>query len=180
MDEVADGPSAPPRTDRRRLIRWLRVSVAVNMVLAGAVIGLVVSRLVGGAPLPLPPPDGAALQSVFDQALEQVVAGDRLDQARAVVAGHRDRFDDAVRAVAGEGDWPSARREEMSQAFVDGALTDAMAAEWQAMLTQVGQARWRFISAVFLDLSRVLDRDERAGLRDAMAVRARQIRACVE
>ena len=166
--------------DRRRVVRWLRVSIAANMILAGAVVGLVASQLLGGPPLMMPPPDGGALQTVFTRVLDEVVEADNREEALAIVARHRRAFDETVRTVAGDGDWLADRRERMSQAFVDGDLTDAMVEEWRATLTQVGDARWRFISSVFLDLSQVLDRDERARLRDAMAARARQLRACVE
>ena len=164
-------------------MRWLRLSVVMNMVLAGALIGLIFSALLGSAHLSLPPVrDGQMMERLLAQIIDETLDGDSRARALAVLQDRRAAFDaDVARIIGGVdgADWPEMSRERMAAAFVAGDLTDELVAQWQSTLSVVSGAQWRFISGVFLDLSRTLNQEERTRLRDAMADRASRLREAV-
>ena len=155
---------------RSNLARWLRLSVVLNLVLAGAFVGCLVAGLSGGTPaFLLPPPmPGGHIQSLFQEVIEETLQGTKKDEALSVVARHTQRFEETLESTVGEAALKSFDRERMSRFFVEGEVTEELLERWLATRKAAGEAHLRLISGIFLDLSKLLDRGERERLAKAI------------
>ena len=172
-DAAGDASGAGPEsTDRRRLARWLRWSIVLNVILVGVVLGSLVSGLVAGRPDFMPPlDDGAALEELFAEVIDASLSGAHREEALAILRQHRAAFDAAIAPVAGDGTFRGFDQQRMAAAFQDGTLTAEMAAQWHTDLATVGDAHWGFFSGLLVDLAGILDPAERARFDAAMAER---------
>ena len=155
---------------RTGLARWLRLSVVLNLVLAGAFAGCLVARLSGGTPAFLwpPPMPGGHIQSLFQQVIEETLQGTKKDEALSVVARHTQRFEETLGSTVGAAALRSFDRERMSRVFLEGEVTEELLERWLATRKAAGEAHLSLISGIFLDLSKLLDRGERERLSEAI------------
>ncbi len=182
MGEVAGSPhqQTSHRNSGAKLVRWLRLSVVVNLVLAGAVIGILASRLfLAPAPtFPVPPMQADMIRSLFQGVIDDTLQGDRNAEAIAVVDRHLQTFETTLGGTAVPGPFGALDANRMSRVFLEGNLTQELVDEWLQDRKAVGEAHLRLVSGIFLDLSALLDRPERETLMEAVRIRICQRWAC--
>lgn len=182
MGEVAGTPhpQASHRDGRSKLVRWLRISVILNLVLAGTVIGILASRLfLAAAPtFPVPPMPADMIRSLFQGVIDDTLQGDRNAEALSVVDRHLQTFADTFGEAPGQGPAVAFDANRMSQIFLEGDLSQELVDAWLEERKAIGEAHLRLVSGIFLDLSNLLDRGERETLLAAVRSRICQRWAC--
>lgn len=172
------GPSS--QEGKPKLIRWLRLSVILNLILVGTIIGILTSRLFLEDPptFPVPPMPADMIRSLFQGVIDDTLDGERNAEAVAVVDRHLETFETALGSLDIGGPAGALDAQRMSRDFLEGDLSQDLVDAWLVERKAIGEAHLRLVSGIFLDLSVLLDRDEREGLLDAVRTRICQRWAC--
>ena len=156
------------------------MSVILNLVLAGTVIGILAGRLfLAAAPtFPVPPMPADMIRSLFQSVIDDTLQGERNTEALLVVDRHLETFEDTLGEAGGPGTPGALDANRMSQIFLEGDLSQGLVEAWLMERKAIGEAHLRLVSGIFLDLSNLLDRDERQTLLAAVRSRICQRWAC--
>ncbi len=151
------------------MTRWLKASIALNILLLGAIGGFLVIFAGSGFHLrPPPPAPPRAIVQFFEDLAEQGFEGDAKARILKVLGHHSDEMMAEMDRHGAVGKLDSPGEDRLTDMFKAGAFDDAALKEWVELRQTLDRARLTFIIGLFKDLAATLSDSERAHFVDTM------------
>ncbi|MCF8480699.1 MAG: hypothetical protein K9H25_09725 [Rhodospirillum sp.] len=150
-------------------VHALKLSIAANILLMGMLIGLSIVVLTRRSGPPFgPPPPVLMVDSFMRDLITKTLPKEK--QADALVALNRRAAELSERiGKSGMDKGPESPRDgPLAKAFLAGAMDQAFVDGWVVQHEADQQARTQFLGEVFLDLSGILNAEERESFIDAL------------